>query len=905
MSLSSLSKTMKRWGIAVFCLVLSACGGGSGGSGGTESKPAAGFQVSVDRTALRFDGEEGRSLSPVAVLGNGVGTTPASIYTGSLDLGTSLDRVNVEVIGTQIKFTIYPKSDLPAGTYTGSVQLFACPDAKCNQHFSGSPVSIPYTIVIAKGFKVSPQSLTLSTLSGNSTSRDLSVQLPAGQSSFEVSSSVAWLSVSNIGANGFAVKTAAMPPGNYAGTLSVHFPGRNIDIPVNFTVTGDSSTVTRIIPDVTNLDFNAIAGGAQTAPLTVNLSLPSWSTESKAEISYTSGGLNWLSLSKTSERSYTVSALPQNMSAGTYYANLTISSGPMAAPIAIPISLVVGTPSWSIVGTTNFLIDAESGSRQLSAELAVDLPYLPAQAWTASTNSAWLKLLNTSGITGSSKLQVAIDTNELLKMDNFTTYTSDVLISSASGKIAPRKLTFTINKNLPQINFISPATRLPGEASTAIVRGRGFDSVINLEQTLDVSGLPVKRITRVNDTQLLLHFDAAAQGETTVSLKNALAIPTGSATLKVVPPRSFTYRAIPTQGMKGSIHFDPARQSIFTSNKELGSVMRFTAMDGTWAISSATVPSIDSSVMSPDGKSLVTTSTNGKLSLIDPDSLETQATYSADADFIAGDRLNSLPRLAMTNNGKAYFQSRTWANGLTYFDLTTRKFTVQNSSNLQFSFYGGPWFNVSGDGDRLLIVQSASISSNPKMLYMNASDEVVKVNPAGLEFWYEGAQSLHGERFIEGTYKVWDRDFSLIGNVVLPDNAYYGRTPVFAPDGNRVYILAYHSSGFSGSDDSSVKPRVYVLDTSNRLVTTTNLPVLGYFDLNDYPTCSNSSYGCNSRALGTISPDGKTLFFIGDKNLIIAPIPALQAVGMQASIQRASKNSNSVPATMTRHDIKK
>lgn len=43
---------------------------------------------------------------------------------------------------------------------------------------------------------------------------------------------------------------------------------------------------------------------------------------------------------------------------------------------------------------------------------------------------------------------------------------------------------------------------------------------------------------------------------------------------------------------------------------------------------------------------------------------------------------------------------------------------------------------------------------------------------------------------------------------------------------------------------------------------------MGYFDLADYPTCADSSYECNTRALGTISPDGKTLFFIGDANLI-------------------------------------
>ena len=136
------------------------------------------------------------------------------------------------------------------------------------------------------------------------------------------------------------------------------------------------------------------------------------------------------------------------------------------------------------------------------------------------------------------------------------------------------------------------------------------------------------------------------------------------------------------------------------------------------------------------------------------------------------------------------------ASGMAYFDLVTRQFGALPGGALRYEFYSGPWFNVSGDGDRLVIVQSASISPSPRMLYMDSSSEAPKTNPAGLEFWYEAAQSLHGERFIEGTYKVWDRNFNLIGNTDMPDTAYFGRTPVFSPDGNRVYILAYHT-GFS------------------------------------------------------------------------------------------------------------
>lgn len=904
MSLSSFSKAIHKYAAVLLCLFAAACGGGGGGnSSGGDVKPSTGFQVSVDRSALRFEAEEGRPLSPIVVLGSGTGTPPSIIYTGSIDLGTSLELVNTEVIGTQIKFTVYPKSNLPVGTYTGNLQLFACVDAKCAQHFTGSPATIPYTIVITKAFNVSPQTISMAALAGTSASRDVSVSLPPTQSSFQVNTSATWLSVTNLTTTGFTIKTATIPPGTYYATVSVSYPGRNIDIPVSYNVTTDSSTVTQIIPDLTNLNFNAIAGAPSTPAVKLNLTLPTWAKESKASVTYLTNQNNWLNVTKINELSYSITASPQDLVTGTHVAHLIISTDSFTPPAAILVNFVVGAPSWNIAGNTNFEVNGETQGNQLSSELSIDVPSLPAQGWTASSSATWLKLINTSGTTGVTKLLAIVNTDELFKMENFTTATADVTISSVSGKIAAKNLSFTLNKKLPEMNYLSPSTRMPGEAVTSIVRGRGFNSIVNLDQAVSATGTAPKRITRINDTQLNVEFGAVDQGETSLSMKNTLNIPTGAVSLKVVAPRSFAYRAIETQGAKGALFFDAERQAVFTVNKELGTVMRFAANGANWTITTANVTSIDSAAMSPDGKSIVATSTNGKITLIDPSSMEVQTSYNAPGP-ITGDTLNSLPRLAVTNNGKAFFQGGFYSNGMNYFDLKTRRFGSLTDNTVQFNFYSGPWFNVSGDGDRLIVVQSASISPAPKMLYMDSSNEQVRVNPAGIDFWYEAAQSLHGERFMEGTYKVWDRNFNLVGNVVLPNNEYFGRNPTFSPDGNRAYILTYSSNAFSNTTTPSIKPRVYVIDTSTRLVTTTTLPILGYFDFDDYPTCVSSTYGCNTRALGTISPDGKTLFYIGDKKLVVVPIPAsLTPASPPPLIQQAPKTNKAAPNKMTRHEI--
>ena len=99
---------------------------------------------------------------------------------------------------------------------------------------------------------------------------------------------------------------------------------------------------------------------------------------------------------------------------------------------------------------------------------------------------------------------------------------------------------------------------------------------------------------------------------------------------------------------------------------------------------------------------------------------------------------------------------------------------------------------------------------------------------------------------------------------------------MLSPDGNRAYVIAYLQGVFFENADNSppsALPRVYVFDTSKRGITSADLPVLGYFDIAGYPTCRSTAYECVRRSQGVVSPDGKTLFLSGSKNMVIAPIP--------------------------------
>jgi DNA-binding beta-propeller fold protein YncE len=311
--------------------------------------------------------------------------------------------------------------------------------------------------------------------------------------------------------------------------------------------------------------------------------------------------------------------------------------------------------------------------------------------------------------------------------------------------------------------------------------------------------------------------------------------------------------------------------------------MRFSYDGSKWVADSVALPGADMAALSPDGKLVVATSTtSNSVVLFDSATLANRGTYTTSKVGAGGPYL--APRLGVMNDGRAFFQGGP-TDGLTYFDLYSRSF---GSIAGNYSFNGGPWFNVSGDGSRMLIVQSAGGTPAPPMLYMNSTDTAAKANPAGLTYWYDATQSLRGERFVDDNLQVWDHDFTLIGILRIPGTGnYFARLPVLSPDGQRAYVLAYA--------DPSSAPRVYVFDTSTKVTSSTGLPLLGYFTLADYPSCNTDLFdsNCTPSLRGTISPDGKTLFFIGDTKLVVTPIPALTASASATDV--SSKMRLTVP----------
>ena len=144
-----------------------------------------------------------------------------------------------------------------------------------------------------------------------------------------------------------------------------------------------------------------------------------------------------------------------------------------------------------------------------------------------------------------------------------------------------------------------------------------------------------------------------------------------------------------------------------------------------------------------------------------------------------------------------------------------------------------------------------------------------------------------GERVLSGYSKVLDGHLQDFGDIVLPPSAsaYDPLIAAISPDGTRVYLLTYERTDYNNPTPTHA-PRVYVFDSSSPVAAPQALPVLGYFEFEDYPGCMMSQ--CFSSTFANITPDGGALLFVGNRNLVVVPTDTgLTAAAMAPGNQKA------------------
>jgi len=582
----------------------------------------------------------------------------------------------------------------------------------------------------------------------------------------------------------------------------------------------------------------------------------------------------WLSATPVAN-GYGVVVDATNLSAGTYSAQAFVTGAYPTQEVLVPIALTVGV-GLVLPADQLKVIGSESTAATLVGTVPVNVVAGPPVNWTAQSGAPWLTLTDGAGVTGET-LAFKVDPDQLGDVPNVgTEFWGGITITPQRPNMSPRTFAVRVVKRLAAVTHVGPYLQPAGRDTRVVLRGSGFDGVGNLAARLHFTGGTVTQITRVNDTELIVNTGPLGLGTFPFSFSNALNVTTDTASLKTYTPQTYPAASFTTGGDLRGMFYDAERASVYLVNQNLESLQRF-HFTNQWNLTSLPVPAIVSAGLSQDGSRLLlatSTSSQGRIRQLDAADMNLQISSTDLSTPIATDWNGTIHT---TNDGRSWFAVGSGWNDMAYFDASTNAMTIVRPP-ISTSFYGGPGFGMSRDGERLMILQTGSNWQD--MLYMDAVDSVVRVNPANLQNNYRMSFSDDASRYLNYNYEVRDHDFALIGRLPSPlprasgDNQdHWVLRSVLSPDGSRVYAVAvpndypYHST----------PARLYVFDSSTRQPASDELPTLGFVNIAAYPACSPlpPNTTCYSNSYITISPDGNTVFVAGSSNLVVVPVSNL------------------------------
>lgn len=867
--------------LAILVLFLvSSCGGGGGSGGGGSGS----LFFTADKTSLIFDYSTSSAPSVQFVTITATGQYSGTLYVGAKVNGPGISStIPISVNGYTAVAQISVAPGLAVGSYTGQIQLLACPDASCTSQVGNSPLNLTYSINVRQGLTASPSAVTLSAVSGAGTSQTVTVQLPTGATSFNsnvVGSDAPWLTVTKT-ATSITVAAASMPSGTYTSMVQLTSGGDLVSIPINYTVTPPAGGDHLLTVDPLALTLSTTEGGTASATLTATP--PSWDPNVTVTAEYPSAAAsNWLTFTATSGGQQ-VTASAAMLSAGSYTANVRVHGAYPGKDVVIPVALTVGTGLVRPADQT-IVVNAETTVAMMAGSVPVNDASGGAVPWSAASNVSWLHLTNSTGQTSDS-LAYTVDLTQFAALPNGATSTAAVTITPSVATMSPVTFHVTLNKNLPQVTSVGPYVQVAGQPTRVILRGSGFNSITLPAARAVLQGASINTAVVVNDTEMIITSTPLSAGSHTVGVSNALGSAAATSNVVAVVTPSYAYATVATGGQPRSLAYDPERDALYAANITAESIMSFTHSGGSWISSSALFAKAYDVGLTQDGATLLATAASSAststIRRLDPATLATLQSASVNLALVPSFTYLGFG-IKTTNDGRSWFglANNPPFAGLNY--LAPGSLSPTGVTNIQPTpfFYDGPWFGMSRDGERLIMTQSQSVSPAPPMLYMNAADSVIRVNPAALNFSDYYSLSDSGDRVLFDNSVVRDGQFNLIGTANMPSQNYYARNGQVTPDGTRVYVLAYRDD--AESNPSVITPRVFVFDSTTPQV---SLPILGYFDIPDYPSCvpALNSQTCPFPPIaGAISIDGRTLFFASNQKLIVAPVPTVLTPVMAA-----------------------
>jgi hypothetical protein len=778
---------------------------------------------------------------------------------------------------------------LPPGQYLATVEAAAGTEKY--------QMTVYYNVAAAPG-------LTLTAVSGQSATGQLPAPLAPGAATYtsRVTQGAEWLSITQQTPGIVQIAARSLPESQYAGSVEITSGSTTFTQNIAYNVSAPASGHQELVVAPTNLALMAVEGAASSSA-TLTITAPSWNPPIAISSEYGSGATDWLTITTTST-GYTITANAASLHAGTYTATLHVDSGWPRGTTFVPVALTVGVglarPADVVVP-----VHAQTTLAQLSGAVDINVVDGPPVAWAATDDAPWLTLTRTSGMTGT-QLQYTIDRTLLDSLTNFHQHTATVTIVPGVGSMSPVSFSIEADKKVAEVTGLGPFYLHSNQVNKLIIRGRGFGDVANIASSLIIDGATASNARFVNDTEIVVDVNSLPVGSYAVHFNNVLGLTTAQRSFQTLAPRTLSYQIVPTGGRLNALIYDDARAALFAANSNLELLQRFRWDGSNWTVDSISIPQATNVGLLELGQSVMVTALDGSIRLVDPDTLGVKSTFTSTTGV--GTRHSNA--IAITNDGRAFLDTAS-STGLYYFDSLTDTFdTVEAHSYL--TLINSVYLGVSGNGERLILPSDGGLSYGA--YFMDAADSNLRLNDANI--WLDLTIEVNedGSRVGSGygQITVHDADFGLIGNALVPSSEgnFVYRSQALSPDGTRGYILVSDPTDFDyNQEPATTHPlRVYVFDTSSRPISDPALPVLGYFELPDHPTC-RMYYQCGS-ILTTISRDGRTLFFGGDKYMVIVPIPDEQillpvtASAPQPKLLRVNPKSTGVAPKMVPWKLK-
>ena len=871
---------MSWWRSCVLCtalvFVLTACGGGGGGGGDSGSGGVADPKVQIDKTEINITADQNETGVPQRI-----SATLSSAPTFRLFIAAEATAPGIASLSmtfpssTSALVDVVPDTSLSPGTYTGQLLVRACRDEACRTQLAGSPYSVTFSVIIRPGFVLTPNTLSLTAISGNEASDQVAVQLPSGVSDYQVTGILpSWLVIENRTPTGFTVRARSTPLGVRTTSVSVVAGSRSFSLPISLATSAPLGGEHDLTVNPAAVDLGTVEGASVTADIAVTE--PTWHPVLATVTSYPAGPVDWLSLTPVTG-GYRLTASAAALPAGTYSAQVTVTGDEFTTTRTLPVALTVG-PGLVQIAPRTYQVRGDTTPLDLTESIRIQQTGGPAHSWSATSDQPWLKVDTASGTTGDF-LRIRVDQVEQRFIPNNSSATGNIVVT-AGAPLTPLTFSVTVDKQLPVLRYVVPDVVTASAPQKVILSGSGFLQLADPASRIAVGNLSAVAVTRRSDTELELTLPADASGTYSINLNNGMAENTRTTSLSVearlmptspAPPET----RIAQTGTKFAMVHDIKRDSLLVLNGDLGAIQRYAYFPGgPWVTKSVSIAALNGIGISPDESFVIATTSNGLVLLLDPVTLDINETHQVDAGGIYVMQ-GATAVLPVTNDGRVWIARGDGNhNTLWTFDLFTRQFEPAALGNISTSFFGGPWGVTSGNGERLLLSQTASLSPQPPILFLDARDGVLRTSPLNpltdAGFFFFATYNQDGSRLLVDGGRVLDGSFATVGQAALPAGNI--ATAAFSPDGKRIYALGYPASfGTPGAPP----PTIWVLDASSAAVGGVTLPVLGSFAIASSPTCepTPSDSSCFNGPKMRVSTDGRTIFLAGQAAFMAVRVP--------------------------------